>query len=88
MNQGKDVEAVGDDCDVVGEGVVNGVVVVGGDWEREVCDEDGDGGDGVDGGVGGGAAGEVHLIGPGFFNRCWAHVQAVLWAPVLEMRVK
>ena len=35
MNQGKDVEAVGDDCDVVGEGVVNGVVVVG-DWETEV----------------------------------------------------
>ena len=71
MNQGKDVEAVGDDCDVVGEGVVNGVVVVDGDWEKEVCEEeDGDGGDGVDGGVGGGAAGEVHLIGPGFFNRC------------------
>ena len=70
MNQGKDVEAVGDDCNVVGEGVVNGVVVVVGDWEREVCEEDGDGGDGVGGGVGGGAAGEVHLIGPGFFNRC------------------
>ena len=70
MNQGKDVEAVGDDCDVVGGGVVNSVVVVGGEWEKEVCDEDGDGGDGVDGGVVGGAAGEVHLIGPGFFNRC------------------
>ena len=70
MNQGKDVEAVGEDCDVVGEGVVNGVVVVGGDWEREVCEEDGDEGDGVDGGFGGGAAGEVHLIGPGFLNRC------------------
>ena len=69
MNQGKDVEAVGDDCDVVGEGVVNGVVVDG-DWEKEVCEEDGDGGDDVDGGVGGGAAGEVHLIGPGFFNLC------------------
>ena len=69
MNQGKDVEAVGDDCDVVGEGVVNGVVV-GVEWEKEVCEEDGDGGDDVDGGVGGGAAGEVHLIGPGFFNRC------------------
>ena len=69
MNQGKDVEAVGDDCDVVGEGVVNGVVV-GGKGEREVCEEDGDGGDVVDGGVGGGAAGEVHLIGPGFFNLC------------------
>ena len=70
MNQGKDVEAVGDDCDVVGEGVVNGVVVVDGDWEKEVCEEDGDVVDDVDGGVGGGAAGEVHLIGPGFFNRC------------------
>ena len=70
MNQGKYVGAVGDVRDVVGEGVVNGVVVVGGEWEKEVCDEDGDGGDGVDGGVGGGAAGEVHLIGPGFFNRC------------------
>ena len=70
MNQGKDVEAVGEDCDVVGEGVVNGVVVVDGDWEKEVCEEDGDEGDDVDGGVGGGAAGEVHLIGPGFFNRC------------------
>ena len=69
MNQGKDVEAVGDDCDVVGEGVVN-AVVVGGEGEIEVCEEDGDGGDGVGGGVGGGAAGEVHLIGPGFFNRC------------------
>ena len=69
MNQGKDVEAVGDDCDVVGEGVVNGVVV-GVEWEKEVCEEDGDGGDDVDVGVGGGAAGEVHLIGPGFFNRC------------------
>ena len=71
MNQGKDVEAVGDDCDVVGEGVVNGVVVVDGEWEREVCEEeDGDVVDGVDGRVVGGAAGEVHLIGPGFFNRC------------------
>ena len=70
MNQGKDVEAVGDDCDVVGEGIVNGVVVVVGDWKKEVCDKDGGGGDCVDGGVGGGAAGEVHLIGPGFFNRC------------------
>ena len=70
MNQGKDVEAVGDDCDVVvGDGVVNGVVV-GGEGGREVCEEDGDVVDGVDGGVGGGAAGEVHLIGPGFFNLC------------------
>ena len=82
MNQGKVVEA-GGDC-VAGN-------VGGGDEEEgggDVCEAGGDGGesDGVDD-EGGATAGEVHLIGPGFFNRCCAHVQAVLRA-VLEMRVK
>ena len=57
----------------------------------DACEADGDvgEGDGVDdeGDEGGATAGEVHLMGPGFFNRCCAHVQAVLRA-VLEMRVK
>ena len=89
MNQGKDVEA-GDDCVVVGN-------VGGGDGnveeeegEGDVCEAEGDGdaSEGVDDdGAKGGAAGEVHLIGPGFFSRCCAHVHAVL-RTVLEMRVK
>ena len=82
MNQGKDVEEAGDDC-------VVGNVVGGGDESEEEKGEGDEDGDGVDeGGVGGGSAGEVHLIGPGFFSRCcFPHVQAVLRA-VLEMRVK
>ena len=84
MSQGKDVEEADDDC-------VVGNVGGGGDENEEEGEgdgDDGDGGDGVDDGTGGGgSAGEVHLIGPGFFRRCCAHVQAVLRA-VLEMRVK
>ena len=80
VSQGKDVEEADDDC-------VVGNVGGGGDENEEEGEGDGDGGDGVDDDGGGGAAGEVHLIGPGFFRRCCAHVQAVLRA-VLEMRVK
>ena len=84
------MEGAGADCVVVGNvgGVGEEEEEEGGEGDVCEADGDGDGSDGVDDdGDEGGAAGDVHLIGPGFFSRCCAHVQAVLRA-VLEMRVK